>query len=73
MGSTGDPEARAYTETVKVNKDAEKGSEKSPEKGSERGSERAIEKGEITTGAGWPFPHARASRGEPRKIEEAGI
>jgi len=67
-GSTGDPEARAYTETVKVNKDVEKGSEKSTEKG--------MEKGEITRVRVGPFrtrEQAEASREKLRRLGFDGV
>ena len=69
MGSTGDTEARAYTETVKGNKDAEKGSEK----GSERGSERAAEKGEITRIRVGPFRTREQAEASREKLKRLGF
>jgi DedD protein len=71
-GSPADPEARAYTETVKVNKDVEKGFEKSSEKGLEKG----IEKGEITRVRVGPFrtrEQAEASREKLRRLGFDGV
>ena len=69
MGSTGDTEARAYTETVKGNKDAEKGSEK----GSDRGSERAAEKGEITRIRVGPFRTREQAEASREKLKRLGF
>jgi DedD protein len=65
----GDTEAKAYTETIKVNKDAEKGSEK----GSDKGSEKAGEKGEITRVRVGPFRTREQAEASREKLKRLGF
>jgi DedD protein len=73
----GDTEAKAYTETMKVNKDAEKGSEKGlergSEKGSDKGSEKAGEKGEITRVRVGPFRTREQAEASREKLKRLGF
>jgi len=88
LGPTDNTEARAYTETIKVNKDAEKdtekgtekgagkGTEKSTEKGVERDAERDAERGEITRVRVGPFrtrEQAEAAREKLKKLGFEGV
>ena len=74
---SGDTEAKAYTETIKVNKDAEKGTEKGLERGSERGSdkgsEKAVEKGEITRVRVGPFRTREQAEASREKLKRLGF
>jgi DedD protein len=65
----GDTEAKAYTETIKVNKDAEKGTEK----GSDKGSEKAAEKGEITRVRVGPFRTREQAEASREKLKRLGF
>jgi DedD protein len=65
----GDTEAKAYTETIKVNKDAEKGSDK----GSDKGSEKTAEKGEITRVRVGPFRTREQAEASREKLKRLGF
>jgi DedD protein len=72
LGPTDNTEARAYTETIKVNKDAEKDTEK----GTEKGVERDAERGEITRVRVGPFrtrEQAEAAREKLKKLGFEGV
>lgn len=69
LGPAGDTEARAYTETIKVNRDAEKGTEK----GVERGTERGAEKGEITRVRVGPFLTREQAEAVREKLKKLGF
>jgi DedD protein len=69
----GDTEAKAYTETIKVNKDAEKGTEKGSDKGSDKGSEKAAEKGEITRVRVGPFRTREQAEASREKLKRLGF